>query len=374
MLVRPVFRRESGFSLIELAVVLIILSVLLAIGLSALNAQITKQAYEETFARRDIIKQSMITYLRLNKRLPCPSNPAQNGLEAVDAGGNCNAGVVAVDNFGIIPWRTLGLDPEVALDGWDSYFSYMVSDAAGQNWTANTGITAGTSGALIRRTTDVTAPPATLDTAGFAVALISHGPNALGGFTAALTPGVPAVNAEETMNAGDTADTFREDVPTPTFDDIVLSLTADELRSQLIQDGVIEDPNKETRAAVDKQVNELLGQLMQSRQETDTASPGCDAVNPCSQYTVPACPGTLPVDSWTTALRCYTSAPATIQLNTTGGSSVIKVYSAGSDVTDDGNAADNTTCTAPAAGNDDICRAISVNELVGQLTSQDGFR
>lgn len=364
-------RTQRGFSLIELAVVLLILSILLSLGLGAINSQITKSNYETTFRHRDNIKDALITYLRVNQRLPCPSNVALDGAEAINGPGTaCNPNVVAGrTNFGILPWRTLGLERKTALDGWDTYFSYMVSDGAGtDDWIATTGIRATSTGALVRRENNLTPPPATLDTGGYAVALISHGPNALGGFTAKLFPNVNPASVEEQVNEASTANTFFAGEPTPNFDDITLGLTADELTGRLIADGVFDDPIGETSRRVSDQMNELLGQLVGSRNRSDTTSPGCDAVNPCSEYTIPACPTPPPPlveDSWANDLQCFSAGGSLDQTPPAG--VALKVWSNGEDGLLD-NAGD---CLNP---DDDICVSYTYNELVGLLTGQNGFR
>jgi len=112
-------RGASGFTLIEMAVVLVIVGLMLGGLLLPLSAQMDTRAYQDTSKRLDEIKETLIGFAMANGRLPCPASNTSNGVEDPVGGGNCN------HNYdGYIPAVTLGIgNVDVngyALDGWGS--------------------------------------------------------------------------------------------------------------------------------------------------------------------------------------------------------------------------------------------------------------
>ncbi|MCQ3925508.1 MAG: hypothetical protein DPW12_15315 [Rhodocyclaceae bacterium] len=71
--------RAAGFSLVELAVVVLIVSILLTMGLAAFSVQVDTAALSATQRRQDAIKDALIAYLRKNARLPCPETTGLAG-------------------------------------------------------------------------------------------------------------------------------------------------------------------------------------------------------------------------------------------------------------------------------------------------------
>lgn len=134
----------KGFSLIELAVVLFIVSLLLAGFLVPLREGIESERRVETQAKLESIESALYGFAIANGRLPCPDcravagncpgvgNAINDGLEDL-VGSNCavdlNPGVGAPNDAleGNIPWATLGVDQ---FDNWESWFTYSVVDFA----------------------------------------------------------------------------------------------------------------------------------------------------------------------------------------------------------------------------------------------------
>jgi prepilin-type N-terminal cleavage/methylation domain-containing protein len=131
-------RRQIGFTLVELTIVMLIVSILLAGVMMPLSLQMEVRRYADTKKAMDQISEAVIGFLLANGRLPCPADPAI-------ADGVANAGVeraactAAGTNVGVIPWVTLGV-PET--DEWGGRFTYRV--AAGFADAINT--TGGTAG------------------------------------------------------------------------------------------------------------------------------------------------------------------------------------------------------------------------------------
>jgi len=153
--------KTSGFTLIELTIVLFIVGLLLAGLLLPLREGIQSERRVETLERLKSIEESLYGFAIANGRLPCP--------DCRNAGvGNCNAaGVILNDGIedvnglycaadpnpgadpaappgtvisaatpnvdvieGNVPWVTLGTDQ---FDNWESWYTYSVSDYAADN-------------------------------------------------------------------------------------------------------------------------------------------------------------------------------------------------------------------------------------------------
>lgn len=119
---------QHGFSLIELAIVLLIVTLLLGGLLVPLTAQIDQQRSKETQKTLAELKEVLIGFAIVNGRLPCPASSTSTGLESPVGGGTCT-------NFfnGFVPAATLGMSPVNAqgflLDGWNNPIRYAVSNA-----------------------------------------------------------------------------------------------------------------------------------------------------------------------------------------------------------------------------------------------------
>jgi prepilin-type N-terminal cleavage/methylation domain-containing protein len=113
---RPMKGAECGFTLIEVAISLVILGLVLT-GLVVSLAQQLQQSYlVNTRSTLDQANQALTAFVTANGRLPCPATVGSNGLEATTAPGQCTAAA------GFLPAVTLGLpnlDRNGLLeDGW----------------------------------------------------------------------------------------------------------------------------------------------------------------------------------------------------------------------------------------------------------------
>lgn len=138
---------SAGFTLVELAMVLFIVSLLIGGLLMPLSAQNEVRGRQETDRALSNIREALIGFAAVNGRLPCPadrtiaSGAANAGLEAVTvAGGPCactaaasgiaNVGGAVCDDdapggvTGVLPWTTLGLSET---DAWGNRYSYRVT-------------------------------------------------------------------------------------------------------------------------------------------------------------------------------------------------------------------------------------------------------
>lgn len=118
-------RRVRGFSLLEIAVVLVILTLLLSGFLLPLGAQVEMRQYGEARANLAEVREALIGYALSNGRLPCPD------LDGDGAEGPCPS--PAADVEGGVPWASLGVRRS---DAWDQGLRLRVSSAFQTPFTA----------------------------------------------------------------------------------------------------------------------------------------------------------------------------------------------------------------------------------------------
>lgn len=126
---------ESGFTLVELSIVILIMGLILGGLALPLSTQLENGRIKETTAQIDEIGTAIEGFAILNGQLPCPATPASNGFSAT-AGGGC------VVQHGFVPASTLGLvgprnSDNLLLDAWANPLRYSVtnSDVDGDgNW------------------------------------------------------------------------------------------------------------------------------------------------------------------------------------------------------------------------------------------------
>ncbi len=70
------FYLQKGFSLIELAIVLVVVALLLGGLLVPLTMQIEQQKIRETQKSMEEIKDALVGFALANGRFPCPASPA----------------------------------------------------------------------------------------------------------------------------------------------------------------------------------------------------------------------------------------------------------------------------------------------------------
>lgn len=94
------------------------IKLLLPASRGAAQSQVTVSNFES-------IQNAIIAYVAANGHLPCPANPA-----AANDGVSDPAPPSATCNTlgGVVPWRTLGISSDAALDGWNRRISYRVYD------------------------------------------------------------------------------------------------------------------------------------------------------------------------------------------------------------------------------------------------------
>lgn len=162
----PSPNRTTGFTLVEMAVVLLIMT-LLAGGLTAsLSAQRVRRAEAATDDALAEARDALLGYAIRKGRLPCPARSAIDGSEYRD-NGECKT------SAGLLPWATLGI---VGADGWGHRLRYAVTLSYTQKITTSDDgdieiLTRNNDGQELTLTTEGGKTPA---------AILSHGANGLG--------------------------------------------------------------------------------------------------------------------------------------------------------------------------------------------------
>lgn len=127
-------QNQSGFSLIELAIVMIVVGTVAAMGFEFADGYLDEQRRSSTHVKLDTIEQALVLYVAQNRRLPCPADGADGtrgsdaGVEQRAASGACETHDADPQDRGVVPWKTLGLSADTVLDGWDNFIFYRVGD------------------------------------------------------------------------------------------------------------------------------------------------------------------------------------------------------------------------------------------------------
>ena len=120
-----------GFSLLEMAFVLLIMALLLGGLLPALSNRIEQQRTIEVRKQLDEIMQAVIGYALVNGRLPCPASAASSGVESFAAGKSAVDGTCSNFYNGYVPAATMGLSmlDGYAIDPWGNRIHYAVTSS-----------------------------------------------------------------------------------------------------------------------------------------------------------------------------------------------------------------------------------------------------
>ncbi len=107
--------KQGGFTLIEMAIVLLVIGLLLGGLLTPLSNKIESERYKESSRELDRIVDALMGYAVANRRLPCADMDG-DGDDGDEAIADCN-------NEGFVPWLTLGVGRE---DAWGHPIRYRV--------------------------------------------------------------------------------------------------------------------------------------------------------------------------------------------------------------------------------------------------------
>ena len=128
--------RAQGFTLIEIAIVLVVIGLLLSGGLLAIAPVLQSSRVTETEGKLDRVQEALILHAILNGCLPCPATGATSS-EVATAGQAVDDAAYATgcaDNScasvqGVVPWQNLGLSEAGGTDGFGYRVSYGITAA-----------------------------------------------------------------------------------------------------------------------------------------------------------------------------------------------------------------------------------------------------
>jgi prepilin-type N-terminal cleavage/methylation domain-containing protein len=254
--------RASGFTLVEMAMVLAIVALLLTGLVPTISGQLEQRKISETKSKLSEIQQALIGFALINGRLPCPSQSslatgtANAGIEAtkdntcacVTAGGgiaSAEAGSVActaTSVTGVLPWATLGISET---DAWGRRFTYRVTTRFADD------IGIGTPGC----NPEVTSPAASsfalcspgvpdiLAAAGgttigadVPAVFVSHGMNGAGAFTSSGIQLTASSNSDEIENSNNDGQFVSHEFTTE-YDDLLGWISPSILFSKMVSAG-----------------------------------------------------------------------------------------------------------------------------------------
>jgi len=121
---------QSGFTLIEIAIVLLVVAILLGYSVAMLPVQKELKQYNHANDEMNSIIEHLIAFAQVNGRLPCPDDDA----DALFDGLEDRSGLNACDGyFGYLPAKTLGIDGKYSAEGllidpWGTEYGYAVSE------------------------------------------------------------------------------------------------------------------------------------------------------------------------------------------------------------------------------------------------------
>lgn len=143
------FQRQSGFTLVEIAIVVLVVTILLGYTVAMFPVQQELKQYRQVERDLDSIVEHLIGFAQVNGRLPCPDTTGDinatgagviNGLEDIDDLINNNTGAAGndgnVDNCkafsGLLPAGTIGINEELDANGnlvdpWGQPYRYHVA-------------------------------------------------------------------------------------------------------------------------------------------------------------------------------------------------------------------------------------------------------
>lgn len=230
--------RSAGFTLVEIAIGMLIIGLLIAPAISAYNLYQKKQKIDQTEFSLDRASTSLDGYLSAFGRYPCPAaidvppGDVRYGFEARDAAtGACEfapavSGVSLTVNpdptrpnpnvlIGKLPFKTLNLQENEIFDGYGARLTYAVSEVQTDelSYSPNEGAIG------IEKIDDSTGNPISLisvpNSAHYVI--VSHGPESQGGYSAngvlIGTCGATLANDQENCN-GDAVFRFSEETTT----------------------------------------------------------------------------------------------------------------------------------------------------------------
>lgn len=258
-------RNTSGFTLVEMAMVLMIVGLLLGGLLVPLSAQMDQVKTNETRRMQESIREALVGYALIYGYLPCPAQATlETGLanagEEATTGNTCAcktasgsdktvadtsvSKVACTDTTvtGVLPWVTLGIDET---DAWGRRYTYRVTthfaDRIPNPYVWGCGSPEPTTASFTLCSQGV---PDVLVAAGGAnvatdvpAVVISHGKNGDGAYTQQGTQQTPGSDNDELENSDNDNSFVSHDFVQNGFDDLVVWVPNSILLNRMVTAG-----------------------------------------------------------------------------------------------------------------------------------------
>jgi prepilin-type N-terminal cleavage/methylation domain-containing protein len=216
---KNIIDKQNGFTLIEMAMVLMIVALLLGGLLPTISSQVEQRHMTDTRKQLDEIQQALIGYAIINGKLPCPAKPSI-------ATGSANAGMADCTlTTGVLPWATLGV---TETDAWGRRFTYTASNT----FTTST-FSLASAGTL---TVKSAATGGSNIANNIPAVFVSHGKNGSGAYLPSGTQ-ISASSDPDELDNSNGGTVFVSHVPTPTFDDLVVWISPNILFNRMVAAG-----------------------------------------------------------------------------------------------------------------------------------------
>jgi prepilin-type N-terminal cleavage/methylation domain-containing protein len=240
---------NAGFTLVEMAIVLMIVALLLGGLLPTISSQVEQRHENDTRKQLDEIQQALIGFAVINGRLPCPATSNSNGAEKFAVGHSAADGQCFNFYNGYIPAATLGIsganNAGLVLDSWGNPIRYAVTSWNSASPSLNDVFT--TTNGMHTVGISNLAPTSLLVCSSSTASGFSS--SSCGTNNALTTNGVPAVifstgkngaqgsaGTDEAANL-DNNQTFVSHLPSANFDDIVIWLSPNVLINRMVSAG-----------------------------------------------------------------------------------------------------------------------------------------
>lgn len=153
------FKKESGFTLIEIAVVLVLVGLILGSFIGSLTSRIETTRRDNTANQLEEIKSIILGFASARGRLPCPAMASSTGNEQPVSGSN--AGTPCTLQHGFIPGKTLGISgsynlDNLLVDSWGNPIRYSVTTTLSNAFTNSPGISSISGIGIANLTPDLT--------------------------------------------------------------------------------------------------------------------------------------------------------------------------------------------------------------------------
>ena len=119
--------RMQGFTLLEIAISLVVIGLLISSLLGPIQTQMEARDRRDTEARLNLALEALYGFAIANGRLPCPDTDGDGAADSTDVNGElCDGGTTYsfTDGDGFLPWSDLGIPPG---DAWRNHIRYRVT-------------------------------------------------------------------------------------------------------------------------------------------------------------------------------------------------------------------------------------------------------